>query len=369
MLTLITGLPGSGKTLHMISELVHNPDLKGRPLYIDGIPNIDRDKIPYFDMPEGCTGENWNEWLPEEAILVVDEAQRYWRPRPNGSKVPDAVKEVEIHRKRGADLFFITQSPRLLDANIREFVQVHRHFSVNLAGKRVMLEWCGCGDPKSASSREDAITSDYSLDKKLYSYYKSAEVHTKIKMRVTKWVYILPALLLLIPVLTYFAYSYNKKVLTAQTTAPAVEHPTNAADGEAQAAPPDAGAGVYSPFGGVADGYNRNISAEDYIPALNGKPWTAPVYNGLNQQIKTMPFPVACIKESNSTKCTCYTEQATPIRNLDNGLCIDFAENGIYNPYREPKPEQTRQEPAALPAGSGGQVVSLGRSPKPNLLN
>ncbi|WP_225748025.1 hypothetical protein [Eikenella sp. Marseille-P7795] len=45
-----------------------------------------------------------------------------------------------------------------------------------------------------------------------------------------------------------------------------------------------------------------------------------------------MPYPVACVK--SGAACTCYTDQATPIRGMDKGLCIDFAENGIYNPYR-----------------------------------
>ena len=115
MLYLITGKPGSGKTLHMISMLMHKKDLQGRPLYIDGIPDVDPVKIPYEMLPENCTGENWQEWLPTNAILVVDECQRYWRTRPNGSKVPEAVQALETHRHRGVDLFFITQHPRLID--------------------------------------------------------------------------------------------------------------------------------------------------------------------------------------------------------------------------------------------------------------
>ena len=50
---------GSGKTLHMISMLMHKKDLQGRALYIDGIPDVDLVKIPYEMLPENCTGENW----------------------------------------------------------------------------------------------------------------------------------------------------------------------------------------------------------------------------------------------------------------------------------------------------------------------
>jgi zonula occludens toxin family protein len=44
MLYLITGKPGSGKTLHMMSMLLKRKDLRDRPLYIDGIPDVDPEK-------------------------------------------------------------------------------------------------------------------------------------------------------------------------------------------------------------------------------------------------------------------------------------------------------------------------------------
>ena len=55
MLYLITGKPGSGKTLHMMSMLLKRKDLRDRPLYIDGIPDVDPEKIPHEALPEGCT--------------------------------------------------------------------------------------------------------------------------------------------------------------------------------------------------------------------------------------------------------------------------------------------------------------------------
>lgn len=96
--------------------------------------------------------------------------------------------------------------------------------------------------------------------------------------------------------------------------------------GEASAAPVST-TGEYPP----SEIEKTHITAKDYIPEFQGKPWTAPVYKAQNQNIQTMPFPVGCIK--SASKCTCYTEQATPIRDLDDGLCRDFADNGIYNPY------------------------------------
>lgn len=88
------------------------------------------------------------------------------------------------------------------------------------------------------------------------------------------------------------------------------------------------------------------ITSADYEPQFYGKPWTAPVYAKFNtkQNIQTMPFPVACVADSD--KCTCYTDQATAIRQMDDGLCRDFVENGIYNEFRQTQ-QQDSQKPAA----------------------
>lgn len=334
MLYLLTGKPGSGKTLHMISMLMKRKDLKDRPLYIDGIPDVDPVKIPHEALPENCTGENWHEWLPTNAILVVDECQRYWRQRPAGSKVPEAVQEIETHRHRGVDLFFITQHPRLIDINIKSFVENHKHFDKTQLGTRRMWEWQRCGNPDSKADIADAMAKPYRLDKDAYGAYKSAELHTKIKVNRSKWVWLFPLILISTIGMMYFAYTKNKQILfdnpKAKTqAASAAVAPADGAVGEAQAAQSAPSAGQYS--ANQPENTVKVLKASDYIPSLDGKPWTAPVYAPHNTNIQTMPYPVACVKNAN--RCTCYTDQATPIRGMDNGLCLDYVENGIYNPY------------------------------------
>lgn len=213
MLYLITGKPGSGKTLHMISMLMNRKDLKGRQLYIDGIPDVDPTKIPHEALPENCTGENWHEWLPTNAILVVDECQRYWRQRANGSHVPDAVKAIETHRHRGVDLFFITQHPRLIDVNIISFVENHKHFDKTQLGTRRMLEWQRCGNPDSKADIAAGMPKTYKLDKNVFSAYKSAELHTKIKVNRSHWAWLFPLILVSTILLVGYAYYKNKQIL------------------------------------------------------------------------------------------------------------------------------------------------------------
>lgn len=48
MLYLYTGVPGAGKTLYAVSNLVKRKDFKDRPIFVDGIKDLDHDKINYF---------------------------------------------------------------------------------------------------------------------------------------------------------------------------------------------------------------------------------------------------------------------------------------------------------------------------------
>ena len=332
MIYLITGNPGTGKTLHMVSMLAKREDLRNRPLYIDGINELDNDKIPYLPMPEGCNGSNWHEWLPDGAILVVDECQRYWRARSNGSKVPEAVQAMETHRHKGVDIYLLSLKPGQLDYNLKALVGNHKHLWVSQLGTRRMFEWQRCANPDSKADIANALVRGYKLDKSAYNLYKSAEVHTKTVQGKSKWLWLMPVVLLATGGLSYWGYSQFKGRLEPEQTAAA----------QADAAPTGGGGGATAPHqtpgGDSAPAYAppaeevKTLKPEDFKPSMDGKPWTAPAYAPQNTAISTMPYPVACVK--SGAACTCYTDQATPIRGMDNGLCIDFAENGIYNPYR-----------------------------------
>ena len=331
MIYLITGNPGTGKTLHMVSMLAKREDLRNRPLYIDGINELDRDKIPYLDMPEGCNGGNWNEWLPDGSILVVDECQRYWRARSNGSQVPKAVQAMETHRHKGIDIYLLSQKPGQLDYNLKALVGNHKHLWVSQLGTRRMYEWQKCGNPENKSDVSIALVRGYKLDKSAYSLYKSAEVHTKTVQGRSKWLWLMPAVLLGTAGIGYYAYHrFNSQFETEPAAAKADAAPQDGG-GAATAAHQTSGGGSAQAIASPSEEV-KTLKPEDFAPAIPGKPWTAPVYAPQNTAISAMPYPVACIKQADS--CTCYTDQATPIRGMDKGLCIDFVDNGIYNPYR-----------------------------------
>lgn len=333
MLYLYTGVPGAGKTLYAVSNLVKRKDFKERPIFVDGIKDLDHDKINYFDIPDGETIQTWPKWAPPGAIIVIDECQRVFRPRPSGSKVPDYVSELETHRHRGLDFILITQHPRLIDVHLRGLIEHHTHLSKTNLGIRRKLEWTtgGAKDPDSRANIREALVSVYKLDKSVFGLYKSAEIHTKIKTSKSKLLLLFPLALCLIGYGIWSFTSFWTK-FSEEPKKEEVKAVSNEVTTKSASEPVSQGQYLPAKTASEPEPPKPYLSEEDYQPRIEGMPHTAPIYDSLNKAVKTMPYPVACVKNGN--RCTCYTDQATPIKEMNKSQCLDYVENGIYNPYK-----------------------------------
>lgn len=197
MITLITGGPGMGKTSLLVSMLMK---IEGtRPIFVMGINDL---AIEHFKCPPFA---EWTEKRPDpddptilldyytfppDSLIVVDEAQRVFRPRSSASKVPPQVAAYETHRHTGVDFILLTQSPKLIDSNIRELVGKHIHIGERMLG-RYLFEWPNVGDFNNKMSREEAAKRRFKPPKLAFKQYKSAEVHTKQSFRLNQiWVYL-----------------------------------------------------------------------------------------------------------------------------------------------------------------------------------
>jgi len=371
MLYLFTGVPGSGKTLNVVSMLAKRKDFKNRPLYIDGIPDL---KIPHEEIPEGESIQTWPKWAPDGAIIVVDECQRIFRPRPSGSKVPDYVAELETHRHRGLDFLLITQHPRLLDVHLRGLIEHHTHFGKTNLGLRRKLEWStgGAKEPESRANIKEALVSVYKLDKSVYGLYKSAEEHTKIRTKRSKVLYLIPVSIALLGGGLYAFSSYwsdlNKPIEQAQKVLP------QAADQSGQRAtneptPQAPTNGQYTnqvPPTVSAEPPKPHLSEEDYQPRIAERPETAPMYDGMNKAVRAMPYPVACIKVEN--RCTCYTEQGTKIAEIGKQTCLNYVKDGLpFNPYKTQTAERSTPTQTAY-APDSPQILTMGGKSPQNLM-
>lgn len=328
MINLITGSPGAGKTSLLVSMLMEREDLKNRPLFVDGIPDL---KIEHFSLPENCDMTTWHEWAPTGAILVIDECQRIFRPRSAGSKVPEFVAQLETHRHKGIDFFLLTQHPRLIDINVRTLVGNHKHISMTNLGIRRITEWQRCANPEQKSELENGLTSIFKLKKQAFGMYRSAEEHTKIKVKKSFWLYGLPLAMLFVLFFLWKSYHFvdsmshqtENKINANRQTDQEIHQPKSGSLKQETPNLPTTG----------------NLKPEEFKPSIDGKPWTRPIYNEINRRFVAMEFPSGCVINQKSDQCHCYTEQGTLLRELDDGLCRDYAINGIFNPYKNPMKE------------------------------
>lgn len=127
MITLITAVPGSGKTLYAIS-LIDKANKEGRAVY----QNIDGLKPEAFDNPTLIydAPADWRD-TPDGSLVIYDECQQphlYPATAKRGLVEDERLTAMETHRHTGHDLIFITQAPTFVHHHIRKLAGQHLHF-------------------------------------------------------------------------------------------------------------------------------------------------------------------------------------------------------------------------------------------------
>lgn len=323
---LTTGTPGAGKTLRTLWDVENLRKESGREVYYHGIKNlqlpwIQLDDDPKFD-PEAkppTFGIMCTEWykLPHGSIVVLDECQRIFRSRASGSTVPQHVSELETHRHKGFDLFIITQHPAIIDLNVRRQVQTHRHLKRRFGTQMVsMFSWEGVKDNPDKSV-SNALTTTFRYPKEVFSWYKSAEIHTvKAKIPLKVW-FILAAPLLIIG-LGFLAFKSMKGLSDTEAIkeTPFVPGTTQVGQPQNDAKP------QFTAREKHGDEQMREYYAAEQ-PRIAGMPWTAPKYDGVTQP-SIAPIFEGCIIFKQ--EAWCYLQGG-----VKRKVTMDFAQNFIAN--------------------------------------
>lgn len=203
MIELNTGVPGAGKTLGMVERLAKlvgrwkdHPE-EARPIFVLGIPDL---ALPHSLVPLASVQINKSgvpslvpDWdsMPDGSLVIIDEAQGCFPPRSSASTSPAHVAWLNTHRHHGFDIWLTTQHPKLIDGTVRALVGKHQHYRRLFGGSRAMVyEWDACSD--SLSGMQNAVTTHWSYPKKVFQWYKSAEIHTKQSFKLPKWLLIFP---------------------------------------------------------------------------------------------------------------------------------------------------------------------------------
>ncbi len=321
-ITLVTGAPGNGKTAHVVDMLI---DLSGkRPIFIDGIPDLAIEHEPCppvvdwtISVPDTSSsqGQKLSFTFPPNSLVVIDEAQRVYRPRAASSRVPPEVAAFETHRHLGIDFILITQHPSLLDSNIRRLIGRHIHIR-NTAFGRYRYEWAECGDPDNKTSRDIAASTRYSLPKRAFNRYKSAELHTKTKIKLPMYAWVF--LFSLISIAGIAWYMTHRIAAKMKPETPGLERVTQSSGASIQSSP-----AAHDPREPMTE---REWVAQQQ-PRVSGFPHSAPMFDQLTQATE-VPEPVGCM-DSKRTGCKCYTQQGTLYRTTEE-ICRSIMKDGFF---------------------------------------
>lgn len=342
---LITGLPGNGKTLLMVSEIVEQAALGERPIYQAGVDGLkaglaeriddarDWNRIDPNKVGE-CTCGNrppHAHVIPDGSVIYVDEAWKWFGHMHDAGarQVPTAVLELAEHRHRGIDFVWTTQGPNQLYPFARSLIAEHTHI-VRRFGTHIckLFTWSELNEEvKSQSKREAAIQRAWTFPKSLFASYKSATQHT-IKRKIPMRVFMIPVCIVAALALGLYAYKWLSpsassermvKTVPGAGTAPAPGHDSEGSSGPRYATPAAYAAAL--------------------TPRIASQPWSAPIYDGRKPTTDPQLYCMISGGDVHST-CHCYTEQATPYRGrVDDIECRSMAIWGVYDPFRQPTRE------------------------------
>lgn len=319
MLTIITGQPGAGKTLYMLTAVKLEAEKTNRPVYVAGVRGLNLELLPnWIELDDK---KDWHK-VPDGSIVVIDECQEMWRTRGVGAQVPDYVSAMETHRHRGIDVWATTQHPMLIDSNIRRLVGRHLHvMRVFGMAKATIHEW-NVLRAEPDKSRTDSVRHDFVYPSSSYALYKSAEIHTH-KRNIPKRVYFLLAVPLLLAGLVYVAYSTLRPYSTGE----------NIRKSTGEASPGAPGSLEHRP---AAPKLTTAEYVASYQPRVPGLEFTAPIYDEVTRPT-VAPYPAAAVQLGN--ECRAYTQQGTRL-DMPQDLCQDIVARGFFITWEQQDPSK-----------------------------
>lgn len=184
MIRLITGTPGSGKTLYVVSQIMEirasHPDrqiftdIKG--IRIDGV----NDTAP----------DDWRD-APDGSLIIYDECQyREQYTKSRGRNRYQMIIDLTTHRHTGKDIWLITQNPNFLHADVLAVVGEHYHIDRPMkANFANVYKWRNAQlKPDGVTVRRRAETAPiFKYDKKLFDYYDSVDVDDSKANHKNSW--------------------------------------------------------------------------------------------------------------------------------------------------------------------------------------
>lgn len=351
-ITVITGTPGAGKTLHAIEKLLIPIVGSSIPQEVDGVmtfhPRVIYTNIKgllidhvLIDGGDNQGLRDWHLWAQPGAVICFDEVQKIWPPRPAGSKVPDDIQALETHRHMGVDFILITQNVMLVDRNMQALTNRHLHVRrmANL-GLAIVYEWDHCS--KGLLYTKAITKSPWKYNKKVFKLYHSSDLHTKQPRSLPGLLWFVLLGLVVLALLGPAMYKRMQERFNPQQVAVASAKPGQPLSSSAQAAPRAFGSPAGGSAGPAAGGSAGILPDEriDFNPRIVSRPWTAPAYDHL-RRVVSMPTitSAACVNQD----CKCYHEKRVLLE-VSAESCYQWALAPSFDPYTAQIPDVQTQD-------------------------
>lgn len=313
-ITLITGKPGTGKTVFAVSGYIKPELQKGRIVYTNGIPDLkfrhieltkeDLNRWDEREPVEGRTGVYELTTIKEDALIVVDEAADVW-PALHIKEIPQFLQYLRKHRKHALDFLLLTQDPHFLHPHVLLNVDRHIHLVTDWRGT-YSYEWPEyCVNPIMPSNQSRAVSKPYKLDKSVFTEFYSATKHLpKQKRSVPKMVYAAVAMLFLVPAAAFGVYN----TIASKLESPLTELAT-------------------------IEENDSKISTDiqpPVIPVSESVVNNAPVRQNMSMLSDAYDWSQVAACMSSKTNCVCYGRGAQRL-NIDPSTCAAAIEYGWFN--------------------------------------
>lgn len=344
MLVIRTGKPGHGKTLNTIREVDQKAHAEGRVVYYHNINGLKPDQLQaqWFEFEDP---EKWFE-LPNDSIIVVDEAQGWFGARDPRARPPEHITRFETMRHQGHEVHLVTQDPRYLDVHLRRLCNSHIHYwrvfkSAQLLRfeSEVVVE-----KVELKTSFKDADKKSLRLDKRYFGAYTSSNAKHHFQAKVPTKFILAICVLIGAGILVYRAYERydtEKTKLEVTSSAPAGSMVDQVRDTVGAFIKPVGDTKTDAPES-VASYIGRRVPRVPQVPS------SAPIYDELTRPVSfprlycmssTDPATYArefgrmahAVVNGTPTVCQCYTQQSTRVE-TDFAFCMRVVENGVFDP-------------------------------------
>ena len=163
--------------------------------------NINALKIDFvrslYDLLDNKNNVDWRK-APDGSIIVIDEVQLVEPFKQTKNKDEPIIQDLTIHRHRGFDFYFITQSANLLHVQLKDLIGLHWHITVPWGWVSKVYQYGSYRqNPNAVSIKMSAERSfNFSPPVRLFKLYKSTTINTHQKRIPYKPIIIFSSLIL-----------------------------------------------------------------------------------------------------------------------------------------------------------------------------